>query len=148
MVNVASYLTLNGSCKAHANSSFWHGLVAPNFSQLSVDAELSVFEWWNEPPTEPLSESGQRQNVTTLDAEGGVFSGDDKSTPVSANYHITYNNFGIPSNAVAVFEVGVSLDYKIAEGNLTADFSNDDNVVLCPYLQLEVLAVPTASSNF
>ena len=144
VVNVASYLTLNGSCKVHAKSSFWHGLAAPNFSKVSVDAELSVFEWWNEPPTEPLSEPGQLQNVTpSLEADGGEFSDDGKSTLVSANCQLTYDIFRIPSNDVAVFEVGLSLDYKIAEGNLTADFSNDDNLVLCPYLQLEVLTVPT-----
>ena len=69
VVNVTSYLTLNGSCKVHAKSSLLHGLVAPNFSQVSVDAKLSVFEWWNEPPTEPLSEAGQLQNVTSLEAD-------------------------------------------------------------------------------
>jgi hypothetical protein len=57
VVNVVSYLTVNGSCRVHATSSFWHGLLTPNFGQVSIDAELSIFEWWNEPPTEPLVRS-------------------------------------------------------------------------------------------
>jgi len=148
VVNVASYLTLNGSCKVHANSSFWHGLATPPFSQVSVDAELSVFEWWNEPPTEPLSEPGQLQNVIPiLKAEGGEFSGDGKSTLVSANCQLTYNIFRIPSNDVAVFEVGLSLTWGIAEGDVNVDFSFEDNLVLCPYLQLEVLTANVAQSG-
>jgi hypothetical protein len=143
LVNVVSYLTANGSCRVHANSSFWHGLTAPNFSQVSIDAELSVFEWWNNPPTEPLSEAGQLQNVTPLlKAEGGEFTGDGKSTLVSANAQLTYNIFRIPSNDVAVFEVGLSLNWGISDGNVNVDFSFEDNLVLCPYLQLEVLTVP------
>jgi hypothetical protein len=143
LVNVVSYLTLNGSCRVHANSSFWHGLATPNFSQVSIDAELSVFEWWNNPPTEPLSEASQLQNVSSLlKAEGGEFTGDGKSTLVSANAQLTYNIFRIPRNDVAVFEVGLSLNWGISDGNVNVDFSFEDNLVLCPYLQLEVLTVP------
>jgi hypothetical protein len=142
VVNVASYLTLNGSCRVHASSSFWHGLLAPPRSDVSVDAELSVFEWWNDPPTEPLSEPGQLQNVTTLSVQGGMWSGDGKSTLVSANCQVTYDIFRIPSNDVAVFEVGLSLKYGMAEGDVNVDFSFENNLVLCPYLQLEVLTVP------
>ena len=147
VINVASFLTLNGSCRAHAKSSFWHGLLTPNFSQVSVDAELSVFEWWNDPPTEPLSEPGQVQNVTTLTATGGMWSGDSKSTLVSANCQVTYDIFRIPSNDVAVFEVGLSLQYGIAGGDLNVDFSFEENLVLCPYLQLEVLTVPMSMAS-
>jgi hypothetical protein len=145
VVNVASYLTLNGSCKVHAKSSFWHGLAAPNFSKVSVDAELSVFEWWNEPPTEPLSEPGQLQNVTpSLEADGGEFRDDGRSTLVSANCQLTYDIFRIPSNDVAVFEVGLSLTWTVVGGDVNVDFSFEDNLVQCPYLQLEVLtATPT-----
>ena len=68
---------------------------------------------------------------------------------VSANCLLTYNIFSIPSNAVAVFEVGLSLTWAVAGGDLNVDFSFEDNLVWCPYLQLEVLPVPiVASSNF
>jgi hypothetical protein len=147
VVNIASYLTLNGSCRVHANSSILHGWLTPPTSQVSIDAELSVFEWWNQPPTEPLAESGQLQNVTTLQAQGGEFSGDGKSALVSANSQLTYNIFRIPSNDVAVFEVGLSLKYGVQEGDVNVDFSFEDNLVLCPYLQLEVLTVPTNATS-
>ena len=54
VVNITSNLTLSGSCRVHANSSVMHGLYAPPFSKVTIDAVISVFEWWNEPPTEPL----------------------------------------------------------------------------------------------
>ena len=54
VVNITSPLTLIGSCKVHANGSFSHALAAPIFSQVGIDAVLSIFEWWNQPPTEPL----------------------------------------------------------------------------------------------
>jgi hypothetical protein len=130
VVNVVSYLTINGSCRVHATSSIWHGWLTPNFAQVSIDAKLSVFEWWNEPPTEPLSEAGQQQNVVPqLKAEGGEFSDDGKSTLVSANCQLAYNIFRIPSNDVAVFEVGLSLDWAVAYGDVNVDFSFEDNLV-------------------
>jgi hypothetical protein len=140
LVNVTSYVALNGSCRVHADSNFTTALwgVDP-FSQVSIDAEISIFEWWNEPPTEPLWESSQLQNVTSLSAEGGVWSGDGHSKLFSGDYQLSYNIFRIPSNESAVFEVGLGLNYGIWKGNLNVDFSFEDNLVLCPYLQLQVL---------
>jgi hypothetical protein len=91
----------------------------------------------------PLSEAGQQQNIVPqLKAEGGEFSDDSKSKLVSSNCQLTYDIFRIPSNDVAVFEVGLSLDWGVACGDVNVDFSFEDNLVLCPYLQLEVLTVP------
>jgi hypothetical protein len=116
------------------------------FSNVTVDAELSVFEWWNEPPTEPLLEPSQSQNVTSLSAEGGFWSGDGHSKLIFGNYPLTYDVFRIPSNDVAVFEVGLSLKHQIWEGDVNVDFSFEDNLVLCPYLQLEVLTAAPRQS--
>jgi hypothetical protein len=144
VVNITSSLTLIGSCKVHANGSFWHGVAAPNFSQVSVDAVLSVFEWWNQPPTEPLPETSQTQNVTSLSVQGGVWSGDGRSKLFSGNFPVAYNSFHIPSNDVGVFEVGVSLNWALVAGDVNVDFSFQSNIIQCPSLLLEVI---TASAK-
>jgi len=138
VVNITSSLTLIGSCKVHAKSSFWHGLAAPNFSQVSIDAVLSVFEWWNQPPTEPLPETSQTQNVTSLSAKGGVWSDDGRSKIFSGNFPVAYNSFHIPSGNVGVFEVGVSLNWGLVAGDVNVDFSFQNNIIQCPSLSLEV----------
>lgn len=140
LLNVTSHVALNGSCRVHADLNFSTAIwgVDP-FSRVSIDADLQVFEWWNEPPTEPLWESSQLANVTSLSVEGGVWSGDGHSSLVSGDFELEYNIFRVPQNDVAVFEVGLSLNYGIWKGDLNVDLSFENNLVFCPYLQLEVL---------
>ena len=139
IVNVTSYLTLNGSCMVHANAGGL-GLYHPN--GVTVYAGLSVFEWWNEPPTEPLSEPNQSQKVTHVGAGPNVFSGDTREALIPpTDYQVTYNIFRAPSNDLAVFEVGLSLDWFVNNGSVNVDFSFEDQLVMCPFLQLEVFTV-------
>jgi hypothetical protein len=153
VVNVSSYLMLNGFCEAHADHGwiwipYW-GANTIGFSNLSVDAELSPLEWWNQPPTQPLHEPGQLQNVVTLNTSGGwgfLSPGETKSEYVSDNYHVTYDMFHIPRDAAAVFEVSLNLNYYSYNGSVYVDFSPDTYLVLCPYLQLEVFSEVTSTS--
>jgi hypothetical protein len=134
IVNVRSDVWLNGSCYVHANYDL--GSYHPNV--VNVDTVLHPLEWWNQPPTEPLYESGQSKTAVWLGVSSGNFSGEGKSELISAGYSLTYNNFLIPRNAVGVFEVGVRLFYILHNGKVNVDFAFDDQSVLCPYLQLDV----------
>jgi hypothetical protein len=78
VVNVESQLMLNGTCSAYAEDR----LIPPIFSlfvgggpwawsRLTLNAELKLLEWWNQPATQPLRHPGQLREVAELSAEGG-----------------------------------------------------------------------------
>jgi hypothetical protein len=72
VVNVTSFMLLNGTCSAWANADWLPNVfgLGPD-TQLIVSAGLTLFEWWNQPPTQPLRQPGQEQNVVTLSVDGG-----------------------------------------------------------------------------
>jgi hypothetical protein len=146
-VNVTSYLMLTGFCEISAShgwvwTPFW-GASTIGHCDLTVSAELIVLEWWNEPPTEPLKESGQSQDVLTLSASGGwgfLSPGETRNQYLSDNYHVNYDTFAIPRDSVAVFEVSLVASYMGYKGMVFVDFASYDGArILCPYVQLEVV---------
>jgi len=145
VVNVSSYLMLNGFCEISAShgwiwTPFW-GASTIGHCDLAVTAELTVLEWWNEPPTEPLREPGQAQNVVTLSASGGwgfASPGQTRIQNVSDNYHLNYDTFVIPRDSVALFEVSLVASYMGYKAMVLVDFASNGAMILCPYVQLEV----------
>jgi hypothetical protein len=149
VVNVVSHLMVNGYCSIGAHSGwiwtpFW-GASTIGHTQLWVDAGLTLLEWWNQPPTEPLRQPGQLANVATLSADGGwgPFVGGGRTETPSDNFHLNYDTFLIPRGAAAVFEVSLKLTCIGYNGDCTVNFNNYGNaLVLCPHLQLELMTGP------
>jgi hypothetical protein len=150
VVNVSSYLALNGWCQLHAESSWfwapdWAGGGLIGDAHVAFDAVLTLFEWWNQPPTEPLPQVGQRQGVLDESISGGwsgVSPGQTRTLLPSGNYHLNYDTFFVPRNGVAVFEVGLQLEYDGWNSSVNIDFASEDLLVLCPYVQVELLTAP------
>jgi len=109
----------------------------------SGDAELTILEWWNDPPTEPLREPGQLQEVVTLSANGGwgfASAGQTRSEFVSNNFHLYYDTFAIPRDSVALFEVSLVANYVGYKGMVSVDFASYDGaMILCPSVELAVV---------
>jgi hypothetical protein len=112
---------------------------------LSADVELRLWEWWHQPPTEPVHQPGQIQSVSALSVDGGYAlwsSGANDIEFISNNYHLYYDTFRVPNNGVAVFEVSLKLTREGQRSSGWFDFSTKNWLILCPYLQLEIVSPP------
>jgi hypothetical protein len=156
VVNVESQLILSGSCSIFAESGliwspFWgQGTIGESY--LGIDANLKLLEWWNQPATEPLLQPSQTHEVIELSDGGGfaLFSGtgNGESSWLSGSHHVHYDAFLVPADAVAVFEVSLSIHYAGKKANESVDFQTYDiESLLCPYVELEVLNAPMMVSG-
>jgi hypothetical protein len=124
-VDAHSYLVLNGGAVAYV-----YGGIFPDdsaYSNLAIDVRLYPWEWWNQPPTSPLTQPDQSQNVMTLH-QGGSGWIDSLAGPeqdVFRGYDLSYHSWAVPPNAFAVFETAMSFTYSFEGGSFLADFSGE-----------------------
>jgi hypothetical protein len=142
IVNVESNLGLNGSCDEFEEG----GILSGSVSNLSVDAVLNVWEWWNQPPTSPFPQPTQSQHVLSLSADGGGFlsglgGGTVKSASVRGTFDLRRNLFLLPPNGVAVFEATLRFSYSNFDGGMIQiDFASGDFEVVCPAVVIAILS--------
>jgi hypothetical protein len=137
VVNIEASLVLNGHCQAGAEWGFLSG----GRSTLVVGAELRLVEWWNQPPTLPMHQSDQYQEVVSIDVYGGdIFNpGEIDPEEVFSSYDLRYNAFLIPQRQTAVFEAAVSFGSGNQDGWAEADFASGDFEILCPFILIQIL---------
>jgi hypothetical protein len=138
VINVESYLAMNGFNLAWASPSFYLG----NFVGLDITAFLAVYEWWNQPPISPPTQASQNQRVdgTWATSVGPFDPGGTDSDFVNGLYDLSYRELVIPPQEVAVFEVGVDFwSYIQSDGWTAADFAGGDYQVMCPALVIAIL---------
>jgi len=140
VVNVASYLMLNGFCDVLAEAGA-SDIFSPHSSALGFTVELGVLEYWNNPPTSPSGQVGQFASVLGLNADGGgIFGfGDYESSGVSGIYDVTYGMFQIPPKGVTVFVVRLLIGHYTNGGFIEVDFASGDFEVMCPALVIAIL---------
>ncbi len=139
VVNVESYLALNGFCAAWADG----GVAPENWAGFGLHASLDVFEWWNQPPTVPPAQSTQDQLLNTPNAvaDGFFDPGDYESAAIAGNYDVSYREFILPQQGVAVFSVSFGILHEIyGHGGLELDFSGGDFEVVCPAVVIAILS--------
>ena len=149
VVDVESQLMLAGRSSVFADSGlilspFW-GQGTSGSSRLRIESELTILEWWNQPPTRPLQQPSQLHEVIDMSADGGwIFlgSGNGDSEWLSGSHHVHYDMFLIPMNAVAVFEVSLNMYYSGSKGDGSVDFQSAEEPLTCPYVQLTTPTSP------
>ncbi|SCE95649.1 hypothetical protein GA0074695_2447 [Micromonospora viridifaciens] len=154
VVDVQSLLRLTGSLHAWADAGFFWtpfwGVTTIGDSTGYVQARLELLQWWEQPPTRPLPQPDQVNDVESLSVSGGWQllgrPGRHESVPVSGAAHLAYDTFRVPAGAVAVFEVGVRVGWGGYDGGGFADFESGDFRVVCPHVQLEFLTAPPVVS--
>lgn len=113
LLNVATYLVLKGWCEASVG---WPDLrPIPARAYLHVSAELALFEWWNQPPTSPLSQKSQTAEALSLVASASGLSrlGDTETENLFNGYDPRYSLFAVPPKGVAVFQVSMNTLYHV-----------------------------------
>lgn len=141
VVNVESYLLLNGFCDVLAEGGPGRVIWGQKYSDLDISVGLNILEYWNNPPTVPSGQNGQYEYAVRLHAHGGgIFGlGDYESSGVNGSYDVIYRMFLIPPKGVAVFEVTLSIDHWTDGGFIEVDFATGDFEVMCPAVVIAIL---------
>jgi hypothetical protein len=138
LANIASHLVVKGYWEVDAFNSF---LPYVNYAGVEADAKLQLFEWWNQPPTSPLSEASQTTQILDFEAEGPAAGGRAQNTKyawVFNGYDVKYSSLAVPPNGVVVFEVILlSRTSLIGAGAVDIEIEGGDYSILCPFLQFE-----------
>jgi hypothetical protein len=136
VINIGSYLMLNGFCDAEAGPGWTH-------SDLQVSTRLNIFEWWNNPATQPPGQSAQFNfSLPSLNAEGGKDTGVGEylTLPINGSYDVEYRHFTVPAKEVAVFTVSLNLWHSVrGDGYIEVDFASGGFEVMCPALLIGIL---------
>ena len=150
VVNVRSMLRVDGILHAWADAGWlwspWPGANTFGHSTAYAQARLTLLQWWDQPPTRPLPQADQVNDVESLSVSGGWQllgkPGRHETEMVSDIPHLAYDTFRVPAGAVAVFEVGLRAGFGGYNGGGSADFETGDFRVVCPYVQLEFATAP------
>jgi hypothetical protein len=147
VVNVASLLFVKGNVRLLARGGW-----IPSFGLWEVGTEgnvetwlsarLTLLEWWNQPPTQPLQQASQSRDVTHLRAEGSwvpISAFNNESVDVADSFHVNYDSFLVPAESVAIFEVSLRIGVDGRDGNIKVDFDDPFGLILCPHVELQVL---------
>ena len=136
VINCSADLITNGLCSASAIPGFLFGGTA----SMTVRAELTVFAG----PFEISWQQDQTKDVASLTAHGGgIFGfGDVLSTTVSDTAHVSCNSIEVQGDQLIVFDVALSVDYSIDDGNVAIDFASGSQGIICPGVTVELLSPP------
>jgi hypothetical protein len=135
VIDVDTYLVLNGFCLAGSDGGFFPG---SRSSLLSVQARLYLYELWNEPPTPP---GWENEVALTLSTSTGDFFdvGAIEFEEIFRTLNVSLNTRTVPPHGVALFEVTTAIESQVSDGNIDVDFASGDFEVLYPGVVLTLL---------
>ena len=138
VINVDGFLIVNGFCLIGSDGGFWPG---DRRSSLGLTANLSLWEWWNQPPTQPFAQPDQSQQVLHLSTNTGGFGdpGALEFKEIFRGYDLRHEQFLLPPGGVVVIEVALSITYGSSDGNVDVDFETGDFHVSSPVVLLRIL---------
>ncbi len=138
VINADAYLVASGFCGVRSDPGMAIGLRQAN---VHIVAHLHLWEWWNQPPTEPFPQVDQTHDVlrVSCDSSGLFASASSDVKYVFRGYDLRYISFVIPAHDFVVLEVVLSIHYWFAGGSIDADFSSGDCRVMCPAVLLTIL---------
>jgi hypothetical protein len=138
VIDVDSWLMLNGSCKLDIPGHLFDYELA----SMEILLNLSLQEWWNQPPTTPPFEELQSYELLKNFAlEKPVFGGfiSPQSRAVFRTVDLRYNFELVPPGGTVIIAVGPSITWENdGGGGIEADFDTGDFEVMCPFVQLHI----------
>ena len=140
VINVDSWLMLAGACRVDI-PGHWYEYEYSSIN--NIYAQLSLLEWWNQPPTTPAAQADQIQEVLSfpLFIEKGVLGSflSPQSEGVFRTRDLRYNVELVPPQGVVVIEVGASIRFQNDNGGVEADFDSGSFQVMCPFVQIQIM---------
>jgi hypothetical protein len=112
-------------------------------AHLDLSANLTLYEWWHEPPTiAPLQNSpDQHTRIGFLNRDWRGWNNGTSST-IFAGFALAQNLVVIPAGGVLVTEVSLDAVHWVDHGHVLADFSSGDFQVTSHWVQVEYVAGP------
>lgn len=151
VINITSFLVLNGNCKSHAAS----GLFSGDNAYLDMSSRLDLFRqsgWGSDPLTGDNTWAFEEQQpVANLDALGGkwVYGGGADEKPQVfdfAQFVRSHGLFLVPGRAQIVVFVALDINWSIEgsdpDDQVSVNFADDNLFVACPFVSLELLTAP------
>lgn len=139
LITVNAYLIAKGYCISSSAGGFLPG---DRHTSYGIDASLHLLEWWNQPPTQPVWKSTQKERVAYLGTDSGSFadSAAVDYTQVYRGYDLMYDLFLVPPQGVVVFAVRVGIGGTSSDGWVDLDFASGDYSVICPDVLVATLS--------
>ena len=156
VLNVNTWLILNGICQVLADSGILHG----HTNYLTLTANLVIMRWsgWGTDPVTgasndqtpyPFTQPTQTQIVAQLSQNGGDWfddpSGNNEQSFDFQPFQLGADLIVIPAHATTLFEVSLYTQYSIEDGDdfdyVAVDFAQDkfSRRLICPSVELELL---------
>jgi hypothetical protein len=141
LINVDGYLVFNGHLRATQPGGFWPG---DRWARLTINSTLRIYEWWNDPPTQPLGQSDQSQyGLDKVYVGGGGFGdvGGIVTRDVFRGVDLRHTLLAVPPHSLTVFQVvGILYCETGTEGGqVNADFNSGDFRIMSPFVLIGVL---------
>jgi hypothetical protein len=138
LVNVHGFLLLNGFCTANSQGGFWD---VDRSASLSLDANLNLLEWWNQPATTPLPQANQSQPALRLEADSSGWWADDDTeyALVFRGYDLSYELLAVPPGGTLLIGVALSISFDLNDAAVVVDFASGEFEVMCPFVYLNIL---------
>jgi len=68
------------------------------------------------------------------------------STAISDTAHLSCNSIEVQGDQLIVFDVALSVDYSIDDGNVGIDFASGSQGIVCPGVTVELLSPPAGTA--
>lgn len=122
---------------------------------LHIHAVLSLFESWNDPPSEPLQQTGQLSYVVNNAEVSGDFTPqflgagnpNTEGAYLSGSHYVNYDGFLVPAGQRAVVEATLRISGGGYDGYTIVRCTRTGEMLLCPFVQLEIPTAPIMVSG-
>ena len=135
VIDPITFVIATGYIEADADRSY----LTPNVSNVSVDAEFSLWQWWLPSPEPILSASASLGHKSAV-AE--YFQTDSQSESIAAGVRLDAGTFAVPASSTVVFEVAIPISFYSDSGTALADFESGNFNVACPVVAFPVVQLP------
>ena len=126
LLNARADIELHGGVGVSAHQGLFSGAEA--FA--SVQCRLEYWEWWNQPPTiSPLPPAALEQVVSLYKSGGALFGGPETDSKLLSPPYpsaLAQNLVAVPPLSTIIFDVNVTLSYRLTDAGHTADYIDID----------------------
>jgi hypothetical protein len=141
VINVDGYVIFNGHAFVGVDGGLFPG---DRMAEVIVTGRLDIFEWWNQPPTQPYAQPDQSANALTLKVTAYGFSevGGLDAKDVFRGYDLRHTLMLVPPFGTIVFAITAAVSCGTGDdsGLTEADFASGAFQVGSPAVLVTVLS--------
>lgn len=141
VINIDAPIIFNGKGQASAGG----GITASDrYAGLVITGQLEIYEWWNQPPTQPLPQPDQTAWAMVLEAnqEGWFEVGDIEFKTIFRGYDINYRQLVVPPLESVVIACSAHFDSTCGtdESQTIIDFATGNFQITSPFALVDLIS--------